>query len=100
MALAPASFGAFSNALLVGNFGDGHINAFNLTTGAVLGQLQDTGGANSIVIPGLWGLAFGNGGPAGATNVLFFTAGIGDPPTFLTNLEHHGLFGSLQLVSP
>jgi uncharacterized protein (TIGR03118 family) len=99
MALAPANFGAFSNALLVGNFGDGHINAFNLTTGAPLGQLQDPSGATPIVVPGLWGLAFGNGGAAGTPNVLFFTAGIGSGPTFQNNIETHGLFGSLQLVS-
>jgi uncharacterized protein (TIGR03118 family) len=88
MALAPAGFGPFSNDLLVGNFGDGHINAFNPSTGAFLGQLSDTAG-NPIVIDRLWGLTFGGGGPMnGPTNTLFFTAGIQD--------EQHGLFGSIR----
>jgi uncharacterized protein (TIGR03118 family) len=87
LALAPSNFGAFSNDLLVGNFGDGLINAFNPTTGASLGQVVDIHG-NAVHIDGLWGLSFGNGGSAGNTNTLFFTAGI--------NGERNGLFGSLQ----
>ncbi len=84
-------FGTFSNDLLVGNFGDGRINAYNPSTGAFLGQLQDTSGS-PIVIDGLWGLRFGNGGTAGSTSMLFFTAGIEE--------ESHGLFGSLVPVTP
>ena len=87
LALAPSNFGTLSNALLVGNFGDGLINAFNPTTGAFLGQLQGVNG-NTVHIDGLWGLDFGNGASAGPTNTLFFTAGI--------NAERNGLFGSLQ----
>jgi uncharacterized protein (TIGR03118 family) len=87
LALAPSTFGAFSNDLLVGNFGDGLINAFNPATGAALGQVLDVHG-NAIHIDGLWGLSFGNGGSAGSTSTLFFTAGI--------NGERNGLFGSLQ----
>jgi len=87
LALAPADFGPFSNDLLVGNFGDGRINAFDPNTGAFLGQLTDRRG-NPIQIDDLWGLKFGNGGNAGQTNTLFFTAGIGD--------EQHGLFGLIQ----
>ena len=98
MALAPISFGDFSNALLVGNFGDGRISAFNVSTGALLGQMPNSTGTGSIAIPGLWGLAFGNGGSAGSPNALFFTAGIGDAPAFTTNREKHGLFGSLQVM--
>ena len=90
VALAPASFGQFSNALLVGNFGDGRINAFNTNSGAFLGQLADTHGA-PIVIDGLWALTFGNGATAGSKTTLFFTAGPGD--------EEHGLFGSLEAAS-
>ena len=89
LALAPSDFGRFSNALLVGNFGDGRINAYNFTTGRFLGQLNDPQG-NPIVIPFLWALDFGNGGAAGPTNTLFFTAGIAG--------QFHGLFGSLQAV--
>jgi uncharacterized protein (TIGR03118 family) len=86
LALAPAGFGRFSNDLLVGNFGDGRINAFNPKTGAFRGTLAD-GSGNPITIGGLWALKFGNGGLAGSTSTLFFTAGIGD--------EQHGLFGTL-----
>jgi uncharacterized protein (TIGR03118 family) len=86
LTLAPANFGTFSNAVLVGNFGDGHINAFNAVSGAFLGQLR-SGNGNAISINGLWGLAFGNGGLAGNPNTLFFTAGFND--------EADGLFGSI-----
>lgn len=100
MAVAPASFGAFGSALLVGNFGDGHISAFSISSGAFLGQLQAAGTGNPVAIPGLWGLTFGNGGSAGVAGTLYFTAGIGDPPTFVINREQHGLFGSLQVSTP
>ena len=86
LALAPAGFGAFSNDLLVGNFGDGRISAFDLNTGQFRGQLKDAS-HQPISIDGLWGLTFGNGGQAGSTRTLFFTAGIQG--------EAHGLFGSL-----
>ena len=91
MAMAPANFGALSNLLLVGNFGDGAINAFDPSSGAFRGAMQDKLG-NPIAQQGLWALQFGNGGNGGATNTLYFTAGIsggGDP-------ESHGLFGSFQ----
>jgi len=94
LTLAPSGFGKFSSDLLVGNFGDGHINAFHPTSGALLGTLLASNN-NPIVIPGLWALTFGNGGQAGATNSLFFTAGIGDPPNFTANTESHGLLGKL-----
>jgi uncharacterized protein (TIGR03118 family) len=90
LALAPANFGQFSNDLLVGNFGDGRINAFDPTTGAFQGAVTDPLG-NPIVIGGLWSLKFGNGGAAGPASTLFFSAGIGD--------EGHGLFGDLQAVN-
>jgi uncharacterized protein (TIGR03118 family) len=89
LAIAPSNFGEFSGDLLVGNFGDGRINAFDPVTGAFLGTLTDANG-NPIQIGGLWALSFGNGGTAGPTNRLFFTAGIGD--------EQHGLFGSIDAV--
>ena len=89
LAIAPANFGQFSNDLLVGNFGNGHINAFDLRTLNFRGELRDPQG-NPIVIDGLWGLKFGNGAAAGPTNTLFFSAGIND--------EADGLFGSLQAV--
>jgi hypothetical protein len=86
VALAPSNFGKFSNDILVGNFGDGKIHAYNATSGALDGTLSDAFG-NAIVIDGLWALAFGNGTTAGDTNALYFTAG--------PNEEAHGLFGKL-----
>jgi uncharacterized protein (TIGR03118 family) len=87
--IAPATFGIFGGALLVGNFGDGNpsMHAFNPTTGAFLGTLQDESG-NGIVIDELWALAFGNGGAGGDVNTLYFSAGTGE--------EEHGLFGKLN----
>jgi uncharacterized protein (TIGR03118 family) len=87
LALAPATFGAFANDLLVGNFGDGTINAFNPTTGAAIGPMMDQNG-NTIAIPGLWALLLGNGGSGGDPNALYFTAGGAS--------QLHGLLGSLQ----
>ena len=87
LALAPSHFGAFSGDVLVGNFGDGRINAFDPSSGTFLGQLQDPHG-KPITIGGLWGIAFGNGGLAGDTNLLFFASGLND--------EADGLFGSLS----
>ena len=86
LALAPNGFGRFGKDLLVGNFGDGHINAYKIDTGAFRGQLKDQKG-NPITIDGLWALDFGNGALAGPTDTLFFTAGIND--------EADGLFGSI-----
>lgn len=89
LAIAPASFGNFHNNLLVGNFGDGRINAYNLGTGAFRGQLKSETSA-AIEIPGLWGLRFGNGGVGASPNTLYFAAGIND--------EQDGLFGSIVNV--
>ena len=88
MAWAPDNFGRFSGDLLVGNFGNGHINAYRLTSGGWMfdGALRNSHG-RAISIDGLWGVAFGNGGSAGPTNSLYFAAGPGD--------ESHGLFGSV-----
>jgi uncharacterized protein (TIGR03118 family) len=86
MTIAPATFGAFGGALLVGNFGDGKINAFDPSSGTMMGTLEDPQG-NPITIDGLWATIFGNGKNGGDQNTLYFTAGPGD--------EEHGLFGSL-----
>jgi uncharacterized protein (TIGR03118 family) len=88
VAIAPSNFGPFSGDLLVGNFGDGRINAVDPATGEFLGQLRNADN-RPITIDGLWALAFG-GGPlssSGPTNSLFFTAG--------PDGESHGLFGVL-----
>jgi len=86
LAIAPASFGAMAGALLVGDFGDGRINAYDPTTHAFLGQLKDAAGS-PLDIDGLWAIAPGNGGSAGSNSLLYFTAGPDD--------ESHGLFGVL-----
>jgi uncharacterized protein (TIGR03118 family) len=91
LAIAPPSFGSLAGALLVGNFGNGRINAFNTTTGAFLGALTDPDG-EPIQIDGLWALKVGNGGNGGDPNTVYFTAGLFG--------ESHGLFGSLKPVAP
>src|SRR6185437_14341797 len=92
LTIAPASFGIFGGALLVGNFGEGNpsIHAYNPSTGAFLGTLQDESG-NGIVIDELWSLQFGNGGSGGDVNTLYFSAGTAE--------EEHGLFGKLQTTT-
>jgi uncharacterized protein (TIGR03118 family) len=87
--IAPANFGAFSGDLLVGNFGDGTISAFDPTTGAFAGRLAGPGG-DPIVLGDLWGLINGNGGPGADPNKVYFTAGVEG--------EAHGLFGSISAV--
>ena len=89
LALAPADFGKFSNRLLVGNFGDGAILAFDPHDGTFLGRLRRPNGA-LLKIDGLWGLAFGNGILSQPTSTLFFAAGPDD--------EHHGLYGMVKAV--
>jgi|HubBroStandDraft_6_1064221.scaffolds.fasta_scaffold142221_2 uncharacterized protein (TIGR03118 family) len=89
LALAPADFGKFSNALLVGNFGNGRINAYDPATGASLGPLLDWNG-KPLWIDGLWAIAFGNGKAAGSRSALYFTAGPDEGA--------HGLFGELQAI--
>ena len=89
LALAPAGFGEFSNTLLVGNFGDGRINAFDLVSGKHLGALKGADG-KALAIDGLWGLAFGNGLNDQPVNTLFFTSGPDD--------EEHGLYGRIDAL--
>src|SRR5260370_9504953 len=92
LAIAPASFGDLAGDLLVGNFGNGRINAYSIDNhghGHFEDQLKDPSG-KPIQIDGLWALKVGNDHAAGSSNTLFFTAGI--------NGEADGLFGSLQAV--
>ncbi|KAB0631513.1 hypothetical protein WT67_09390 [Burkholderia stagnalis] len=88
IALAPADFGRFSHAVLVGNFGDGMLHAFDATSGMLLGTLQQ-GDGSAIVEPGLWGIAFGNGLNDQPANTLFFAAGPND--------EADGLYGRIDI---
>jgi uncharacterized protein (TIGR03118 family) len=90
MVIAPRNFGQFAGALLVGNFGNGRIHAYNRYTGRLLGALRDSHG-NPVEIEGLWGLQFGNG-VTGDRNTLLFSAGPDD--------EEHGLFGSITALVP
>jgi uncharacterized protein (TIGR03118 family) len=83
---APATFGDFNGDLLVGNFGNGRINAYDPTTGAFQGTLSSSPG-HPLVVDGLWGLSFGNGTTAGDANALYYAAGPDD--------ETHGLFGKI-----
>ncbi len=88
---APASFGQFAGDVLIGNFGNGQINAFDPTTGAFLGEVVNSEG-EVILIDGLWALLVGNGKNGGASDKIYFTAG--------PNGETDGLFGSLTPVAP
>jgi len=96
LAMAPATFGPFPGALLVGNFGDGAINAFNPITGASLGALGlvDAKG-NATTISGLWSINFGSGAQNEDPGTLYFTAGPGGGPNN-DPIESHGLLGSIS----
>jgi uncharacterized protein (TIGR03118 family) len=90
IALAPADFGRFSNRLLIGNFGDGRINAYDLASGNFVGELRDTHG-HALKVDGLWGLSFGNGVQNQPTSALFVTAGPND--------ESSGLYARIEAVN-
>ena len=87
MALAPNGFGTFSGALLVGNFGDGKINAYNISTGALMGVLNAPNGT-ALQFSGLWGIAFGNGSNNQPTTTLFYAAGVSS--------ESGGVYGRID----
>jgi uncharacterized protein (TIGR03118 family) len=94
LAIAPPSYGTLAGDLLVGNFGNGRINAFNLSSTKPASHstpLTDPDG-EPIEIDGLWALRVGNGGTGGDANTVYFTAGLFG--------ETHGLFGSLTSVAP
>jgi uncharacterized protein (TIGR03118 family) len=89
LALAPSSFSVFSGDVLVGNFGNGRISAYQDRGGGkwvYKGQLRH-GDGTLVTIDGLWGIGFGNGAASGPTTSLYFAAGPSD--------EAHGLFGSI-----
>ena len=94
MAWAPGTFGPFGGDLLVGNFGDGKINAFDPIEGTLIGTLNDPSGS-PISYPGLWSINFGSGSRSEDPGTLYFTAGIGGGPNN-DPVESHGLFGSIQ----
>jgi uncharacterized protein (TIGR03118 family) len=89
LAIAPSSFGAMAGDLLVGNFGDGHINIYDPATLMPMGQVMDASN-QPIVIDGLWSISPGNDGMGGSSHLLYFAAGPND--------ETNGLFGVLAPV--
>jgi uncharacterized protein (TIGR03118 family) len=89
----PAGFGMLSNAILVGNFGDGTINAFD-TKGKFLGQLTDA--SNKVLVnPGVWDMLFGGGGSSGEPGTLYLTAGGSNQPNFPARGSTTSVFASL-----
>jgi uncharacterized protein (TIGR03118 family) len=99
---APASFGTFGGDILVGNFGDGTISAFD-TTGKFIGQLTNSSG-NALLNPGLWDMVFGGGGGAnnnpGALGTLYITAGgSASQPNFPTGGSATAVFASIVPVA-
>jgi len=84
--LAPSTFGQYGNDLLIGNNGNGEINAYNPTTGAFLGTLDGANG-QPLVDNDLWAIGFRTGGTNDNTNALYFAAG--DDPGGV------GLFGDI-----
>lgn len=88
MALAPSNFGTLSNALLVGNFGDGRINGFDPVSGVYIGTVVDSAGT-AFAVPGLWGLVFGNDANNQPRTTLFYAAG--------TNGEVNGVVGRIDV---
>jgi uncharacterized protein (TIGR03118 family) len=90
VALAPSDFGTLSNALLVGNFGDGKIHGYDSGTGRYLGELGD-GASTAFAQPGLWGILFGNDAVNQPHATLFYAAGIND--------EMNGRYGRIDLGS-
>ncbi len=89
LAIAPNGFGSFGGCLLIANFGDGTIAAFNIETGKFKDFLRDADG-RPISIDGLWGLTFGNGVSLGDALSLYYTAG--------PNMEQDGVFGRLNAI--
>jgi uncharacterized protein (TIGR03118 family) len=87
IAMAPAAFGEFGGDLMVGNFGNGEINAFDPVTGQFKGTLTDASG-NPIANPGLWAINFGNS--SANPNALYFNVGL--------NAGQDGLFAEIQAV--
>jgi uncharacterized protein (TIGR03118 family) len=89
LAIAPSTFGALANDLLVANFGDNHIVAFDLNTGEYIDCLRGSDGKPLPV--GVWALTFGNGVSLGDAKALYYSAG--------PNKEFDGGFGRINVVS-
>jgi len=96
LALAPSTFGEFAGDLLVGNNGDGFINAFNRTTGAWIGTLDGTNG-QPLDFQDLWALDFRTAGTNVDTNALYFAEGIN---MNAQGQDTGGIFGELTVATP
>ncbi len=96
LAIAPATFGPFGGDLLVGNFGDGTINAYNLSTGAYVGTLNGTAGS-PLSLGGLWAINFGEGSATQDKGTLYFLAGTG-ALSATSGEPTHGMLGSIQAM--
>lgn len=93
LAIAPTTgFGAFNGNVLVGNFGNGKILAYDRLSGALTGVLGNATTGDPLIIDGLWGLQTGNGGNGGLANAVYFAAGPQE--------ETHGVFGALSTAAP
>jgi uncharacterized protein (TIGR03118 family) len=84
--IPPAGFGSLAGDLLVGNFGDGTINAYNFATGAFIDQMKDQTGA-PITNASLWDMVFDSSGTTGDPNTMYMTAGLAN--------EAHGVFAKI-----
>jgi uncharacterized protein (TIGR03118 family) len=91
MVIAPKKFGHFGGRLLVSNFGNGTISAYDVDTGAYIGLVRNADGTK-FVRRGLWGIQFGNGVLDQPTNTLFFTAG--------PHHEENGVYGRIDVSTP
>lgn len=91
MAMAPQGFGPYGGDLLVGNFGDGRINAFDPNSGAMVGTLTDSATGSPVHIPGLWGIAFGNGAFSQSASSLYYAAA--------PDMKTQGIYGSITPVT-
>jgi uncharacterized protein (TIGR03118 family) len=89
--MSPHDFGKFGGALLIGNFTDGRVSAYEPVSGRFLGQLADRHGT-PLANGGLWGMVFGAGDLLGEKSYLFFAAGL--------NGEADGLFGAITAQQP
>jgi uncharacterized protein (TIGR03118 family) len=85
--IPPTSFGVFGGKLLIGNFGDGVINAYDFGSGSFIDQMKGANGA-AITNASLWDMVFGGGGASGDPNTLYITAGLAN--------EQHGLFATIS----
>jgi uncharacterized protein (TIGR03118 family) len=89
MAMAPSGFGSFGGDILIGDFGDGRINVYDPNSGSFLGTLTDVATNAPVHIPGLWGIAFGNGALNQSASTLYYAAA--------PDMKAQGLYGAISV---